>query len=97
MNDSSRFAQYPQAFALEERLKRLAVELGDATSKPFRVDMIPVHGGKPPMYCVVIRSSAKELLRERLGQLLNRHLTCGSSSFMLKLDEAELIVAGTQQ
>jgi len=97
MDDSSRFVQYPQAFALEERLKRLAVELGDATSKPFRVDMIRVHGGKPPMYCVVIRSSAKELLRDRLGQLLNRHLTCGSSSFMLKLDEAELIVAGTQQ
>jgi hypothetical protein len=79
---------------LEERLKQLAAELGDATAKPFRVDMIRVYGGKPPIYCVVIRSSAKKLLRQRLEQLLNRSLTCGSSSFMLKLDEPERIVAG---
>ena len=91
------FAEYPQAFALEERLKQLAVELGDATVKPFRVDMIRVYGGKPPIYCVVIRSKAREPLRQRLEQLLNRRLTCGVSSFMLKLGEAERIVAGTEQ
>jgi hypothetical protein len=97
MDGGGRFAQYPQAFALEERLKSLAIEVGDATAKPFRVDMIRVHDGKPPIYCVVIRSSAKEPLRDRLEQLLNRRLTCGSSSFMMKVDEAERIVAGTGQ
>jgi hypothetical protein len=96
MDGSASFAQYPQAFALEDCLKHLAIELGDNTAKPFRVDMIRVHGGKPPIYCIVIRSSAKEPLRQRLEQLLNRRLTCGSTSFMLKADEAEHIVAGTR-
>jgi hypothetical protein len=89
--------QYPQAGALEEALKHVAIGLGDPTAKPFRVDMIRVHGGKPPVYCIVIRSFAKEPLRQKLEQLLNRRLTCGSSSFMLKADEAERIVAGTRQ
>ncbi len=88
---------YPQALALEKSLKHLAVDVGDTTANPFRVEMIRVHGGKPPIYCVVIRSSAKEPLRLRLEQLLNRRLTCGSSSFMLKPDEAERIVAGIRQ
>jgi len=97
MDGNASFAQYPQAFALEECLKHLAIDLGDATAKPFRVDMIRVHGGKPPVYCVVMRSSAKEPLRQRIEQLLNRRLTCGISSFMLKVDEAEQIMAGTRQ
>ena len=97
MDGIASFAQYPQAFAVEECLKHLAINLGDTTAKPFRVDMIPVHGGKPPVYCVVIRSSATEPLRQRLEQLLNRRLTCGSSSFMLKADEAEQILAGARQ
>jgi hypothetical protein len=92
MDDRASFAQYPQAFALEESLKHLAIELGDGTAKPFRVDMIRLHGGKPPIYCVVILSSAKEPLRQGLEQLLNRRLTCGSTSFMLKADEAERII-----
>jgi hypothetical protein len=84
---------YPQASALEERLKHLAIELGDATHKPFRVDLVRVHGGKPPIYSVVIRSSAKEALRNRLEQVLNRSLTCGISSFMLQAEEAQRIVS----
>jgi hypothetical protein len=94
MDDRANPVQYPQASALEESLKQLAIEVGDATAKPFRVDMVRVHGGKPPIYCVVIRSPAKEPLRQRLEQLLNRRLTCGSSSFMLKIGEAQRIVAG---
>ena len=89
--------EYPQPSAVEERLKQFAIEVGDATLQPFRVDLVRVHGGKPPIYCVVIRSFAKEPLRQRLEQLLNRRLTCGSTSFMLKADEAERIVAGTRQ
>ena len=96
MDGSASLAKYPQGFTLEACLKHLAIDLGDVTTKPFRVDMIRVHGGKPPVYYVVILSSAKEPLRQRLEQLLNRRLTCGSSSFMLKADEAELIVAGAR-
>ena len=97
MNRTASSAQYPQAAALEESLRHLAIEVGDATVKPFRVDMVRVHGGKPPIYCVVIRSPGKEPLRQRLEQLLNRRLTCGSTSFMLKADEAERIMVGTRQ
>jgi hypothetical protein len=64
--------EYPQPSAVEERLKQFAIEVGDATLQPFRVDLVRVHGGKPPIYCVVIRSFAKEPLRQRLEQLLNR-------------------------
>ena len=96
MDGSASLAKYPHAVTLETCLRDLAFDLGDATIKPFRVDMIRVHGGKPPVYCVVIRSSAKEPLRQRLEQLLNRRLTCGSSSFMLKAAEAELIVGGAR-
>ena len=93
MDANADFGQYPPALALEESLKHLALDLGDATVKPLRVDMIRVHGGKPPIYCVVIRSLIKEPLRQRLEQLLDRRLTCGGSSFMLTLEEAEQIVA----
>ena len=97
MDRSASSTEYPQASALEESLKHLAIEVGDATAKPFRVDMVRVHGGKPPIYCVVIRSSAKEPLRQRLEQLLNRRPTCGSTSFMLKADEAERILASARR
>ncbi len=93
MDPGATSTQYPQASTLEERLKLLAIELGDATPKPFRVDLVRVHGGKPPIYSVVIRSSAKEPLRKRLEHLLNRSLTCGISSFMLKAEEAQRIVS----
>jgi hypothetical protein len=89
--------QYPQASVLEECLKQLAIEIGDVTPKPFRVDVVRVHGGKPPIYSVVIRSPTKEPLRKKLEQLLNRQLTCGISSFMLKADEAASIVSGAQR
>ena len=52
-----------------------------------------MQGGKPPFYSVVIRSSAKASLREIVEQLLNRKLTCGISSFMLKAEEAERIMS----
>ena len=86
--------QYPQASALEARLKQVAVEVGDSTAQPFRVDLVLVHGGRPPVYSVVIRSSGKESLRHRLEQLLDRKLTCGISSFMLQLHEAERLLSG---
>jgi hypothetical protein len=84
--------QYPQAVAVEARLEQVAAELGDSTARPFRVDLVRVHGGKPPVYSVVIRSSAKAVLRCRLEQLLDRKLTCGISSFMLQAHEVERLL-----
>jgi hypothetical protein len=86
-------AQYPQATALEQRLQQLAAEIGDATPKAFRIDMVRVHGGKPPVYSLVILSYAKEPLRRMLEQLLERPLTCGVSSFMIRADEARQMVS----
>jgi hypothetical protein len=40
--------QHLRATALEQRLQQLTAEIGDATPKPFRIDMVRVHGGKPP-------------------------------------------------
>jgi hypothetical protein len=48
MSAGSQLIQYPQASALEERLKHLAVEMGDVTPKPFRVDIVRVHGANRP-------------------------------------------------
>jgi len=89
-------AQHPQAIALEQRLQQLAAEIGDATPKPFRVDMVRIHGGKPPVYSLVILSYAKEPLRRMLEQLLDRPLTCGVSSFMIRADEAQYILSNGQ-
>ncbi len=44
----------------------MAAALGDTTAQPFRVDIVSVHGGKPPVYGVVIRSLAKEPLPQKL-------------------------------
>ena len=80
--------QYPSASDLEACLKSLAAEAGDATTKPFRVDVVPLHGGQPPMYTVVILSGAKEPLRKKLAYTLSRSFSLGVSSFMLTGDEA---------
>jgi hypothetical protein len=90
------YLQYPQASVVEERLASCAVEMGDVTPKPFRVDMVRVYGGTP-LYSVVIRSAAKEPLRQRLEQLIERPLTFGISSFMLKAEEAQRIVGQLRQ
>jgi len=53
MHSSVATTQYPEGSAVEERMKRLAVELGDISPKPFRVDVVRVNGGKPPIYSAV--------------------------------------------
>jgi hypothetical protein len=83
---------YPQALVVEACLQQVALELGDSIARPFRVDLVRVHGGKPPVYSVVIRSPAKESLRHRLEQLLERNFHCGVSSFMLQVHEAERLL-----
>jgi hypothetical protein len=76
--------QYPTPAQLQASLKNLAKEASCREERPFDVDMLPVHGGKPPMYTVVMLSSAKERLREKLGGILNRSFSLGVVSFTLK-------------
>ena len=84
--------KYPEACALEDRLKQLAMEIGNQDPKPFRVDLVRVHGGKAPLYCVVMRSADKAGLRRQLEPLLHRPLNCGITSFMLKAEEVTRIL-----
>ena len=85
--------QYPTSSQLQVCLKNLASGLSCSEDRPFRVDMLPVHGGKPPMYTVVILSSAKERLREKLGEILHRSFSLGVGSFTLKGPEALLLIS----
>ena len=85
--------EYPLATEVEKCLKRVAAEVGEQTTKPFRVDLLPVSGGKPPMYTVVILAPGKERLRQAIGQLLNRSFSLGVGSFTLKGAEAILLMS----
>ena len=85
--------QYPSSSQLQACLKNLASGVSCIEDRPFRVDMLPVYGGKPPMYTVVILSSAKERLREKIGEILNRSFSLGVGSFTLKGPEAVLLVS----
>jgi hypothetical protein len=87
-SEAASTSQYPSKVEVEECLKQLAVEIGDNTVHPFRVDLVPLHGGKPPMYAVVILSAGKEPLRQKLSQILTRGFSLGVSSFMLTGNEA---------
>ena len=80
--------QYPTSSALQGCLKNLATEVANSGERPFRVDMLPVHGGKPPMYTVVILSPAKERLRQKVGEILNRSFSLGVGSFTINGAEA---------
>lgn len=45
------------------------------------------------MYTVVILSPAKEQLRQKLGEILNRSFSLGVGSFTLKGPEALLLIS----
>jgi len=89
--------EYPTQAELAGCLKNIASEVGDATTTPFRVDVVPLHGGKPPMYAVVILSASKEPLRQKLANILSRSFSLGVSSFMLNGDEAASILRYCRQ
>ena len=86
---------FPSAIVVEQRLKHIAGEMGDATLKPFRVDLVAVHGGKPPTYSVVILSYNDARLRRRLEDLLRRPIACGLKGFMIQAHEAQHIVGNS--
>jgi len=85
-------AGYPNAAELERCLLQLAAEVNDPTPRPVFVSMVPVNGGKPPIYAVVLRSRNRENIRQKLSVLLNRQLCLGVSSFCLKTSEAQLVI-----
>ena len=84
--------QYPSESDLESCLRSVAVEAGDASSAPFRISMVRLHG-KPPMYSVVLLSAAREPLRQRLGQILARNFSLGVTSVMLTVDDVSALIA----
>jgi hypothetical protein len=83
---------YPDPSEIEKCLFRIAAEVSDATPLPVRVTMMSVHGGKPPLYALVLRSRDKAPMRQKLEQVLNRKLSLGTTSFSLKADEATLLI-----
>jgi hypothetical protein len=87
--------EYPTQSELLSCLTNIANVAGDTTNVPFRVDVIPLHG-KPPMYSVMIKSPAKDLLRRQIGQILSRPFALGATSFMLTGSEAASLVGRGQ-
>jgi hypothetical protein len=86
---------YPSQSELLNCLTTIASTAGDTTKLPFRVDVIPLNG-KPPMYSVMIKSPAKDLLRRRIGTILGRGFALGATSFMLSGSEAISLVGKKQ-
>ena len=82
---------YPTQSELLNCLTEIASVAGDTTGMPFRVDVIPLNG-KPPMYSVMIKSPAKDLLRRQIGQILGRGFALGATSFMLSGAEALALI-----
>jgi hypothetical protein len=54
--------------------------------------MVPVAGGKPPIYIVVLRSQHRERTRQLLAEILQRRLCLGATSFSVSATEAERLI-----
>ena len=83
--------QYPTLNQVEESLKLLAEEIGEAMDSPFRVSMVARHGGKAPVYSIVIRCVDQEPIRKKLAEVLNRKFSMGGTSLALDANEAQVI------
>jgi hypothetical protein len=83
--------QYPTPSEVEQSLKLFAEEIGDTTDSPFRVAMVARHGGKAPVYSVVIRGVDQEPIRKKLAEVLNRRFSLGGTSLALDANEAQII------
>jgi len=59
---------YANAYELEAAFRSLANRAGDPSTRPFRVDLLPVHGRSgSPLCTVVMLSSSGSLLWEKLN------------------------------
>ncbi len=88
---------YPTKEALERALDGLAKQAGDQSTRPFRVEILPVHGHTAPSYTVVILSQQRSPLREQLTGVLGRSFAVGTGSFILKPAEALALVSHQTQ
>jgi hypothetical protein len=88
----SSFSEYPKASDLEQRFARMAARMSDSSPRPVCVTVVPVNGGKPPMYAVVLRSREKEQIRQQLSQILERQLCLGVTAFSLQAAEARRVI-----
>jgi hypothetical protein len=82
--------QYPTPSEVEQSLKLFAEEIGDTTESPFCVAMVARHGGKAPVYSVVIRGVEQEPIRKKLAEVLNRRFSLGGTSLALDANEAQV-------
>jgi hypothetical protein len=89
--------QYPTCNEVEDCLKGVALDIGDRTESPFRVDVVAQYGGRPPVYTVVIRSAEKEPLRRKLSEVLDRKFSLGGTSFALDASEAQTLLQYQKQ
>ena len=80
--------EYPSKSSVELALTRLAEEMRDNTVRPFRVELLKIHGGQPPQYTVVVLSHKQLLLCNKLGTVLGRSVSVGTRSFLLSVPEA---------
>jgi hypothetical protein len=83
--------QYPTPSQVEQSLKLFAEELGDTADSPFCVAMVARHGGKAPVYSVVIRCMDQQPIRKKLSEVLNRRFSLGGTSLALDASEAQVI------
>ena len=83
--------QYPTLSQVEESLKLFAEEIGEAMDSPFRASMVARHGGKAPVYSIVIRCVDQEPIRKKLAEVLNRKFSMGGTSLALDASEAQVI------
>ena len=83
--------QYPTLNQVEESLELFAQEIGEAMDSPFRVSMVARHGGKAPVYSIVIRCLDQDPIRKKLAEVLNRKFSMGGTSLALDANEAQVI------
>ncbi len=88
---------YPTKEALELALGALAKQAGVQSTRPFRVEVLPVHGHAAPLYTVVILAQQRLPLRDRLTHVLGRSFAMGTGSFILKPAEALVLVSSQGQ
>jgi len=84
---------YPKPSEVETCLATIVADVKPSAATPFRVSVLPVYGGKPPVYTVMMLAPDREPIRQILAGVLKRRLSLGSSSFALHGDEALMLLS----
>jgi len=89
---SLQVTHFPKASELQECLVQLDGGSRPPASQSVYVALVPVNGGKPPLYVVVLRSEHRERTRQTLSAILQRPLCLGATSFALSVEEAAHLI-----